>query len=617
MVIRTARLNTSAPPPGRLVRPASLSRCSTSRNEHLLDPGQVRDLDGRERLDVHAGIRLPQGADHVRVVAQAQLGVQPAHDVEFAGRRALGARRLRQHLVERAGVGALLLRHPREGAEHARVAQHADVGGVDVLVGGEEDALAVPARGCARRPGRRRRSGRGSRTGRARRRRRAARPPPASRRRPARPPRVPPGTARSGSAVVTGRRLSRGESLHDERHVVPAEAEGVGHGDVHPPLDGVVRGAVEVALGVRRLVVDGRRDRRRARSPARRWRTPPRRPRRAGGRSWTWSSRRPASGRASPNTAFMACVSATSPARRRGAVRVDVLRCRPRSSAAVGQGARRMARCAPRPPARAASCGTRRRSCRTRPSRLDRGAAALARARGSPAPRCRAPSPITKPSRVRSKGREACSGSSLRGESAFMLAKPAIARGVMAASAPPAIIDVGVAVLDGPVRLADGVRGRGAGRDGAEVGPRQAVAHRHQAGRHVGNEHRDEEGGDASGPLLEVDLALLLEGRDAADPAADQHAGARGRGKAIAPGRPPGPPARSPPCRTGRTGRSAWPPCAPCRPAGRSPSPRSRTGRRAAWGRNAECARPRTSRRPARSSSLPRCCRRASPARGR
>ena len=52
MVARTAVLNTSAPPPGRLVSPASRRARSTSRSRDSLDPRQVRDLDGGERLDV-------------------------------------------------------------------------------------------------------------------------------------------------------------------------------------------------------------------------------------------------------------------------------------------------------------------------------------------------------------------------------------------------------------------------------------------------------------------------------------------------------------------------------------------------------------------------------------
>src|SRR5258708_14684098 len=50
-----------------------------------------------------------------------------------------------------------------------------------------------------------------------------------------------------------------------------------------------------------------------------------------------------------------------------------------------------------------------------------------------------APSPSRKPPRSRSSGRLARVGSSLRVESAFITANPPIPRGVIAASAPPAI----------------------------------------------------------------------------------------------------------------------------------------------------------------------------------
>src|SRR5690606_21128453 len=48
--------------------------------------------------------------------------------------------------------------------------------------------------------------------------------------------------------------------------------------------------------------------------------------------------------------------------------------------------------------------------------------------------------PMTKPSRSTSQGREAFSGSSLRVDSAFMAQKPPSEVGVVANSAPPAII---------------------------------------------------------------------------------------------------------------------------------------------------------------------------------
>src|SRR3989449_8401945 len=71
--------------------------------------------------------------------------MQPAHDVELAGR--VVARRVRfgEDLVEAARVGTIFPRHARERAEHAGVAQHANVRRVEMLVRGEEHAVAVAA----------------------------------------------------------------------------------------------------------------------------------------------------------------------------------------------------------------------------------------------------------------------------------------------------------------------------------------------------------------------------------------------------------------------------------------------------------------------------------------
>ena len=71
--------------------------------------------------------------------------MQPTDDMELARRHAPGLLRLVKHLVERTRVGAFLLRHPGEGAEDAGVPQDADVGGIDVLIGGEEHPVAVAA----------------------------------------------------------------------------------------------------------------------------------------------------------------------------------------------------------------------------------------------------------------------------------------------------------------------------------------------------------------------------------------------------------------------------------------------------------------------------------------
>src|SRR5207253_1429970 len=95
-----------------------------------LEAGEVRDLDGRERLNVDAGVALSQAAEHLQVIRQPQLRVQPAHDVEFASRVVARRIRLGKHLVEAPRVRPRFLRHARERAEDAGVAQHTDVGGV-------------------------------------------------------------------------------------------------------------------------------------------------------------------------------------------------------------------------------------------------------------------------------------------------------------------------------------------------------------------------------------------------------------------------------------------------------------------------------------------------------
>jgi hypothetical protein len=109
-----------------------------------LDQRQVSDLHRGERLDVHVGMALLEPAEHVGVVTQPELGMQPADDVELARRHAARLLGLLEDLLQRPGVGPLLLRHAREGAEDAGVPQDADVGGIDVLIGGEEHAIAVP-----------------------------------------------------------------------------------------------------------------------------------------------------------------------------------------------------------------------------------------------------------------------------------------------------------------------------------------------------------------------------------------------------------------------------------------------------------------------------------------
>src|SRR5581483_9365323 len=63
--------------------------------------------------------------------------------------------------------------------------------------------------------------------------------------------------------------------------------------------------------------------------------------------------------------------------------------------------------------------------------------------------------PQTKPSRSRSKGREASAGASFRVESAFIALNPAMQRGEIVDSAPPAIITSASPIEWFPVAQAD------------------------------------------------------------------------------------------------------------------------------------------------------------------
>src|SRR5690606_18254983 len=81
------------------------------------------------------------------------------------------------------------------------------------------------------------------------------------------------------------------------------------------------------------------------------------------------------------------------------------------------------------------------------------------------------------------------------------------------------------AALDGTVGVAHVARARGARCDHAAVGPQHAVAHGYVPGRHVGDEHGDEERAHPHGAALHADLRLSLPGLEATDARADAHAG--------------------------------------------------------------------------------------------
>ena len=138
---RTRPLKTSAPPPGSEPRPACLSSASTSSTLLPLILGEVGDLAGRERLDVHVGRQLLERAHHLEVVLERQVGVLAADDVDLGDAAdGQGLASLVHDLVDREGVGVGVALVVAEGAEQAAVAAH--VGVVDVAVADEEDLVA-------------------------------------------------------------------------------------------------------------------------------------------------------------------------------------------------------------------------------------------------------------------------------------------------------------------------------------------------------------------------------------------------------------------------------------------------------------------------------------------
>src|SRR5437660_4535945 len=105
-------------------------------------------LDRSKSLDHHLRVALLEAAEHVDIVREPELGMEPAHDVKLA--RRVVARRVgfREYFLEAPRVGAVFFRHPGERTEHAGVAQNADVRRIDVLVGGEVDAVAIAPSVC-------------------------------------------------------------------------------------------------------------------------------------------------------------------------------------------------------------------------------------------------------------------------------------------------------------------------------------------------------------------------------------------------------------------------------------------------------------------------------------
>src|SRR6185436_12809431 len=131
-----------------------------------------------------------------------------------------------------------------------------------------------------------------------------------------------------------------------------------------------------------------------------------------------------------------------------------------------------------------------------------------------------APSPSTKPSRSLSNGRLACAGSSLRVDSAFIAANPPMPSGVIAASAPPAIIaSVSPMRIDftaSPMACADVEHAD----TGDQFGPLHPYLMVTSPGAMLMIIWRMKKGE----ALLQRLLVLLLQRAQPADPGADDHA---------------------------------------------------------------------------------------------
>ena len=133
----------SAPPPGRLPRPAAMSSSSTAATGRPASCGEPGDLDGRERLQVQPRKGLVQAADDAHVPAERLRrmapptmcnSVQPASAASWP--RASNSL-LVEHIGRRvAGVATV-------GAQRAAI--DADVGGVQMGVDVVIDRVAVAA----------------------------------------------------------------------------------------------------------------------------------------------------------------------------------------------------------------------------------------------------------------------------------------------------------------------------------------------------------------------------------------------------------------------------------------------------------------------------------------
>jgi hypothetical protein len=128
-------------PAGQAREPRLLHREQDVALRDLLDARKMGDLDRRQRLDVDARMACLEAAQHVRVVAQPEFGVQAADDVEFRRGHPAG---LPASANTDSGVGAVFL-GIRDRTEHAGVASTYTLV-IDVLRRRRPDPRPLPVR---------------------------------------------------------------------------------------------------------------------------------------------------------------------------------------------------------------------------------------------------------------------------------------------------------------------------------------------------------------------------------------------------------------------------------------------------------------------------------------
>ena len=127
------------------------------------------------------------------------------------------------------------------------------------------------------------------------------------------------------------------------------------------------------------------------------------------------------------------------------------------------------------------------------------------------------PSPMTKPARVASNGRDAFGGSSSSIARPRIAVKPARISGIKHDSVPPASTASALAALDHLRGFADRMRARGARRDDRVVRPADPERDRELPRDRVDQDAREEARRHAIRPAVAEDVRLLDDAGDAAD----------------------------------------------------------------------------------------------------